>query len=89
MVAPLITNYAPSQSAPASFAQVPTADTDFTYESRGIYVGSTGHVAVKMAADGATRIFKNVPAGAILPVAGTQIIAASTTATVADMLVLA
>lgn len=89
MVAALQQNYAPSQTSPATFAEVPTADTDFSYISRGIYVGSAGDVALKMAENGATRIFKSVPAGVILPVAATQVIAASTTATVANMLVLA
>lgn len=89
MVAALQQNYAPSQTSPATFAEVPTADTDFSYISRGIYVGSAGDVALKMAENGATRVFKAVPAGTILPVAATQVIAATTTATVADLLVLA
>lgn len=76
-------------SSPAEFAQTPTADTDFTYTSRGIYNGgAAGDISVVMKAGG-TVVFPAVPAGAVLPVAATRVNASGTTATISALRVLA
>jgi hypothetical protein len=42
-----------------------------------LYVGTTGSVVIKHAADGADTTFTSVPAGAILPVHGVRVMAAT------------
>lgn len=65
---------------------VSKSDTeDFTYVSRGIYVGGAGDVAAVMVG-GATLTFKAVSAGTLLPIRCTRINSTNTTAT--DMLAL-
>lgn len=54
--------------------------TVFAAETRGVYVGGTGDVAVTMF-DKTTVVFKSVPDGALLPIAVTQILSTNTTAT--------
>lgn len=46
---------------------------------RALYVGSTGNVVIR-GADGNNVTFTSVPAGAILPVRGDQVLSTSTTA---------
>ena len=48
--------------------------------TRGIYVGVSGNVEV-IDSDGTTTVFTAVPAGVILPVMVTRVLAANTTAT--------
>ena len=52
---------------------------DLTYRLIGFYVGTTGDVAVITNKD-TTLTFKNVPAGAIIPVHIKKILATGTTA---------
>lgn len=47
---------------------------------RGVYVGGTGDVNVKMA-NGVNCLFSAVPAGQILPISIIQLLSTSTTAT--------
>lgn len=65
---------------PFKFAEVVVADTDFSAPCRGIWVGTTGNVSVRMYGDGAVRIFQSVPAGTVLPVQATRVNASGTTA---------
>lgn len=53
--------------------------TVFAQETRGIYVGTTGDLAVAMA-DGSSVVFKAVPAGTLLPIAVKQVLDTGTTA---------
>lgn len=48
--------------------------------TRGLYVGGTGNLAVKMA-DGTTVTFTGISAGIIHPLSVTHVLATSTTAT--------
>ena len=45
---------------------------------RAVYVGTAGHLAVVLS--GTTVTFKNVPAGSLLPIAPTRVLATGTTA---------
>lgn len=70
-----------SLSDPVSrgFAITPHDSTNFSRESRGIYVGSGGHVVVVFS-DGPVT-FSNVPTGQILPVRAIRVNSTGTTAT--------
>lgn len=59
---------------------VTKSDATLLPQTRGIYVGGTGDVAVKMA-DGGTVTFSAVPVGTILPIQVTQVLSTNTTAT--------
>lgn len=58
----------------------PSDGTDLTRATRAIYVGVTGNLAVIML-DGTTATFIAVPAGALLPLMVSRILATGTTAT--------
>ena len=47
---------------------------------RALYVGTTGNVAVKFLGSSTTVVFTAVPAGAILPIRPTHLVATTTTA---------
>ncbi len=70
-----------AQTGPASHGEtvVPHDTNALTDTSRALYIGSAGNLAVVMAS-GATPIFKNVPAGSILTIRVTQVLATGTTA---------
>lgn len=70
-----------SYSDPVSqaFAITPHDSTNFTRETRGIYVGGAGNIVAIL--NGAAVTFSNVPAGAILPIRATRVNATNTTAT--------
>ncbi len=61
------------------FAITPSDATNFTRETRGIYVGTTGNVVVVFP-DASTVTFNSVPAGAILPVRAIRVNSTNTTA---------
>lgn len=71
------TKWEPAKNA----AAVTKSDaTVFSVATRGIYVGTTGDVAVTMAETGSAIVFTAVPAGVILPIAVTQVLSTDTTA---------
>lgn len=55
-------------------------DSTIITETKGIYVGGSGNVAVKMA-DGTTVTFTAMAAGVFHPLAVTKVLATGTTAT--------
>lgn len=61
-------------------AAVTPHDTDPQSSARGLYVGGAGNVAV-ITRDKAAVTFSAVPAGAILPINVTRVLATGTTAT--------
>jgi hypothetical protein len=71
----------PSLAGPAShgFAVTPSDSTLLSETTRGLYVGTTGNIAALMLS-GASVTFSSVPAGAVLPVRLTKIMATGTTA---------
>lgn len=58
-------------------AITPSATDDLPVVSRAIYVGGTGDVTVIMKGGGSVT-FSAVPAGAILPIRATRVLATST-----------
>ncbi len=69
-------------TAPARDAEaiLPSDSTDIATLPRALYVGSAGDVAVAMAG-GASVVFRNVPAGALLAIRPRRVLATGTTAT--------
>ena len=59
----------------------PSDSTDRPQVSRGIYVGGAGNLVVTPAAGGSNVTFVAVPAGTVLPIRVSRILATSTTAT--------
>ena len=58
--------------------------TDFSFVSRGIYVGGTGDVAAVLddgSANGVVLTFSAVPAGTLLPIRARRVNSTNTTAT--------
>jgi hypothetical protein len=62
------------------FAITPHDSNNFTYLTRGIYVGVTGNVTV-VTASGAAVLYTAVPAGITLPIIAKRVNATGTTAT--------
>lgn len=64
-------------------AITPNDDTDLATNTRGVYVGTAGNLSVIFASDiGTTAVlFKNVPAGTLLPICVRRVRSALTTAT--------
>jgi hypothetical protein len=63
-----------------SFAITPDDANGLAKPSLGLWVGGAGNLAVKLQ-DGSTATFTAVPAGTMLPVVATQVLATGTTAT--------
>lgn len=77
----VFSSFAPGLEAPASrlFAITPSNSTDFTTDTRAIYVGTAGNIAIVTAA-GDVVTLSNVPAGTILPIRATRVNSTNTTA---------
>lgn len=64
-----------------SAAAVTPSDTvDLTNVTRGLYIGTAGNVSVNMYESGAAVVFTGVPAGTVLPIRVTRVLATNTTA---------
>jgi hypothetical protein len=74
-------NSAPSLSGPASygFPVTPSDSTVLSETTRGLYVGTTGDISALMVS-GASITLSSVPAGSLLPLRLTKIMATGTTA---------
>lgn len=66
-------------SATTAEAITPSDTTVLTPPGRGLYVGTTGDVAVRMAGGG-TATFVGVPNGAVLPICVDQVLSTGTSA---------
>lgn len=64
-------------SATDAFAITPNDSTDLTVPTRGIYVGTAGHLKVDML-DGTTVTFNNLAAGTIHAIAVKRVYATGT-----------
>jgi hypothetical protein len=73
-------SYLPGGPASNGFAITPVDNVAFVTNPRGIYVGTTGDLAVIMAQDSATTLFKAVPAGSLLPISVKVVMSTNTTA---------
>lgn len=71
------------ETSPAAGASAvtPSDTTTFDPPGRGVWVGTTGNLAVRMAGDQSVVTFVGVPAGYLLPIAVDRIMSANTTAT--------
>lgn len=69
-----------AQPAVAAAEITPSNSTVYKPCYRGVYVGGTGNLRVRMA-DGGTVTFTGVPNGAVLPICVDQVLATGTTAT--------
>lgn len=67
-------------------AVVPSDTVDLAKVSRGLYVGTGGHVALLLAGSAGVKTYKNVAAGTFLPFRVRRVYATNTTA--ADMIAL-
>jgi hypothetical protein len=74
-------NTAPSLSGPAShgFSVTPSDSALLSETTRGLYVGTAGDIAALMVS-GASIALSSVPAGSLLPLRLTKIMATGTTA---------
>lgn len=74
-------NSFPSIAGPAShgFAVTPSDSSLLSETTRGIYIGTEGNIAALLLS-GASVTFSSVPAGSLLPVRLTKIMATGTTA---------
>ncbi len=66
-------------SARGGFAVTPSNDADLPQQTRGLYVGTSGHLAVQLLA-GDSIVLKHVPGGTILPLRAVRVLATGTTA---------
>lgn len=75
--------YGQTAAGPAVGAYtITTSDsTVLARPTRAVYVGGAGDVAVRMADDSSTPIFKAVPVGTVLNIRADKILATGTTAT--------
>lgn len=76
--------YIDNGSATSAVAITPHDTNDLTDITRGLFVGTGGNVSLILADDSTAVLFKNVPAGSVLPLRVKRVRATNTTA--ADML---
>ena len=77
-----MTDHLGNPTSPADMAVAVTkSDTTDLGRTKGLYIGGAGDVAVTMRANSSVVTFSAVPAGAILPVAVSKVMATNTTAT--------
>lgn len=74
--APPIHTSAPENAFPIA----PNDSEDIDTITRAIYVGTGGNLAVQMAGGGGAVTFRTLPAGALLPIRVTRVLATGTTA---------
>lgn len=75
-------NFSAGLDSPAfdAAAVAPHDVNDLTFTARALYVGTGGDVVAILKGDAAAVTFKNVPTGAVLPVAVRRVQATGTTA---------
>lgn len=64
---------------PATGSEAVVPDTPLARVSRGLYVGTGGHVSITLR-DGSTNLYKNVQSGTMLPLRVQLVNSAGTTA---------
>ncbi len=67
-------------SASQSFSIIPSDTDELEYVTRMLYVGSAGDISCLLTADESITIFKNIPAGTVLPLRVRKIFNSGTTA---------
>lgn len=70
---------ADSATGPATTAAAVTPNDDTALTSRGVWVGGTGDLSVRLSgAPSTTVVFTGVPAGSLLPISVVRVMAATT-----------
>lgn len=64
----------------SAVAVTPNDNTDLPLTSRGLFIGTGGHVAVILDKDAASVVLKNIPSGSVLPIRIRRVLATGTTA---------
>jgi hypothetical protein len=78
-MADLYANHATGLNSPyAEAAAVTKSDDTVLTTTRALYVGGTGNLSVVMAGSGDTVVIESVPAGMLLPIRVTKVLAATT-----------
>ncbi|MEM9700241.1 MAG: hypothetical protein AAF943_15790 [Pseudomonadota bacterium] len=72
-------NHEPEIIAPISAGEAATPGTDFRSISRGIFIGGTGDIRLRMK-NGEELLFRNAQAGVVYPFQAQQVVASGTTA---------
>ncbi len=72
---------APTSPARKGFSITPDDSVDLSITCRALFVGGAGDIAVILAADSSSIMFKNIPAGVVLPISVKRVEATLTTAT--------
>lgn len=68
-------------AASTAFTITPNDSTDLPSAARAIYVGGTGNMVVQMASDASQVTFSGIPAGTLIPIQVSRVLATNTTAT--------
>jgi hypothetical protein len=76
-------SHATALTSPArkGFSVTPNDSADLSVTCRALFVGSAGDVSVILADDSSSVVFKNVPAGTVMPISVKRVEATLTTAT--------
>lgn len=70
-----------SYPASLAFAITPSNSADFSYPTRGIWVGGAGDLTVDMAGSGTNITIPSIPAGTFLPICVRRVYVTGTDAT--------
>jgi len=76
-------NHETSLTSPArnGFIVTPDDSADFLVTCRALFVGGAGDISAVLAADSSAILFKNIPAGTVLPISVKRVEATLTTGT--------
>lgn len=64
-----------------SFSVIPDDASDLVTTCRALFIGGAGNISVILADDSSSLVFKNIPAGTVMPIAVKRVEATLTTAT--------
>ena len=76
-------SHATALTSPArnSFSIIPDDASDLVTTCRALFIGGAGNISVSLADDSSSLVFKNIPAGTVVPIAVKRVEATLTTAT--------
>lgn len=77
--APVVAAVSDSDPADSWVSCTPNDDTEYSPLPTAIFVGTTGHLALR-GADGVNVTFKNLPSGSFVPLQPSRVLATGTTA---------
>ena len=77
--------YAGLESPASNAIAVTKSDATVLTTTRALYVGGAGNISVVMAGAGNTVVFQGLPAGSLLPIRVTKVLAATTATLIVAM----